>query len=608
MKKAVLASCLPALPRYCAECAHISATNYKAKLRRDKMKILMLHADHIEWEPKKKAIKSAEETEKKVYRVEEALVVFSAVEKVDEQNPENVIEKTAENVKKNLEQLKVEKVVVYPYAHLSPDLSNPQVALKVLKGLEEKLKADGLDVWRAPFGWYKAFEIKCKGHPLSELSREILPEGVEKVSKATVSVDEEYDPKKLLREISKSKLDRENLKENDHRILGQRLDLFSFNEVAPGMVFWHHKGLIIYNELVDFWRQEHRKAGYQEISTPMILDRKLWQISGHWEKYKENIFLTKYEDRAFAVKPMNCPGGMLVFKAKSKSYRDLPLRVGELGIVHRQELSGVLTGLFRVIKFTQDDAHIFCTEEQLEDEIVAIMDLVDRFYRKFGFTYHVELSTRPEKRIGDEKIWDKAEKALEDVLKKKNMNYKINEGDGAFYGPKIDFHIKDSMGRTWQCATIQLDFAMPERFELEYTGEDNMPHRPVMLHRVIYGSLERFIGILLEHLSGNLPVWLSPVQVRVLSFTEKNRESAEAFYRRLEERGIRAELDASDNTVEYKVRDAELQKIPYIVVIGNKEEEAGTIAVRSRGKKGVEYGVSPDKFIENVLSEIKERK
>ena len=571
------------------------------------MKILMLHADHIEWEPKKKAIKSAEEIEKKVYRVEDVLVVFSAVEKADEQNPDDVISKAAENVEKNLEQLKVGKVVVYPYAHLSPDLSSPQVALEVLKGLEEKLRSDGLEVWRAPFGWYKAFEIRCKGHPLSELSREILPEGVEMVSKATVSVDEEYDPKKLLREISKTKLDREKLKDNDHRILGQRLDLFSFSEVAPGMVFWHHKGLIIYNELANFWREEHRKAGYQEISTPMILDKKLWQISGHWEKYKENIFLTKYEGREFAVKPMNCPGGMLVFKSKSKSYRDLPLRVGELGIVHRQELSGVLTGLFSVIKFTQDDAHVFCTEEQLEDEIVAIMDLVDKFYKKFGFTYHVELSTRPEKRIGDEKIWDKAESALEDVLKKKNTDYKINEGDGAFYGPKIDFHIKDSMGRTWQCATIQLDFAMPERFELEYTGEDNTPHRPVMLHRVIYGSLERFIGILLEHLNGNLPVWLSPVQARVLSFTEKNRESTKAFYRHLEEEGIRAELDASDNTIEYKVRDAELQRIPYIIVIGNKEEEGGTIAVRRRGRKGVEYGVNPDGFIENVLSEIRER-
>ena len=572
------------------------------------MKILMLHADHIEWEPKKKAIKSAEEIDKKVYRVEEALVVFSAVEKADEKNPDDVVEKAAENVKGNLEQLKVDKVVVYPYAHLSSDLSKPETALRVLKGLEEKLKEEGLSVWRAPFRWYKAFEIRCKGHPLSELSREILPEGVEKESRVTVSVDEEYDPKKLLREISKTKLDRENLKDNDHRILGQRLDLFSFSEVAPGMVFWHHKGLIIYNELINFWREEHRKAGYEEVSTPLVLDKKLWQISGHWEKYRENIFLTKYEDRDFAVKPMNCPGGILIFKSKSKSYRDLPLRMGELGTVHRQELSGVLTGLFRVIKFTQDDAHIFCTEEQLEDEIVAIMELVDRFYKKFGFSYHVELSTRPEKRIGDEKLWDKAEGALEDVLKKKGMDYKINEGDGAFYGPKIDFHIKDSMGRTWQCATIQVDFSMPERFELEYIGEDNMPHRPVMLHRVIYGSLERFIGILLEHLNGNLPVWLSPVQVRVLSFTERNKKSAEEFFRQLEEKGIRAELDISDNTVEYKVRDAELQKIPYIVVIGNKEEESRTIAVRRRGKKGVDYGVNPGEFIENVLSEIRERR
>ena len=569
------------------------------------MKILLLHSDFIEWEPKKKAIKSAEEVEKKPVKVSDVLVAFSAVEKADEKNPRDTISKAAKEIMSVMKEVKAKTAVVYPYAHLSSELSSPDIALYVLKGVEDALKKAKVPVKRAPFGWYKAFAVRCKGHPLSELSREILPEGVEKVKTKIRGETKGVDYKNLLRDISKSKLDRENLKENDHRILGQKMDLFSFNETAPGMVFWHDKGLIIYNELIRFWREEHRKAGYKEISTPLILDKKLWQISGHWEKYKNN-FITEYEDRDFAVKPMNCPGGLMVFKNRPKSYKDLPLRVGELGIVHRQELSGVLTGLFRVIKFTQDDAHIYCNEEQLEKEITDIMNLTDFFYKKFGFNYQVELSTRPPKRIGSDKIWDKAEKKLEEVLRKNKMKFKVNKGDGAFYGPKIDFHIKDSMGRTWQCGTIQLDFAMPERFDLTYNGEDNKPHRPVMIHRTIYGSLERFMGILLEHLNGNLPVWLSPVQVRVLSFTERNDKAAEKVAKELEEAGLRVDSDLRANTVEYKVRDAEIQRINYIIVIGDKEEKAQTLAVRTRGKK-VKFGVKFDDFVNHVKKEIEER-
>ncbi|MDD5416474.1 MAG: threonine--tRNA ligase [Candidatus Aenigmarchaeota archaeon] len=419
--------------------------------------------------------------------------------------------------------------------------------------------------------------------------------------------EDKIDPKQLLRQISKTKLDTSKLKENDHRILGQKLDLFSFSETAPGMVFWHDKGLIIYNELIAFWREAHRKADYQEISTPQILDKRLWLISGHWDKYKDNIFLSTYEDREFAVKPMNCPGGMFVYKSSPKSYKQLPLRVGELGIVHRQELSGVLAGLFRVIRFTQDDAHIFCTEEQLADEIIGIMNLIDEFYKKFGLPYHTELSTRPEKRIGSDAIWDKAEKILKDVLEAKNMDYKLNPGDGAFYGPKIDFHIKDSLGRTWQCATIQLDFAMPERFELVYKGSDNEDHRPAMLHTVTYGSVERFIGVLLEHTNGVLPVWLSPVQVNIISFTDKNIPTAERVLKTFKDEGIRAEGDFVASTVNDKVRNAELMKIPYIIVIGDKEEANSTLAVRARGKKP-QFGVKIDDFLEQIKTEIKERK
>jgi len=566
------------------------------------MKLLLIHADFVEWEPKTKAIKSAEEVEKKKCRVDETLVAFTAVEKQDETDLQAAASLAVKEIAGVLSQVKAKSVVIYPYAHLSPDLSSPSAALEAMKLMEAELKKS-VAVMRAPFGWYKAFDIKCKGHPLSELSKSISIAG--KPVQAVVH-EESVDPHQLLHDISKSRLDREALKDNDHRILGQRMDLFSFSETAPGMVFWHDKGWTIYNELISYWREEHRKAGYQEISTPLVLDKKLWQISGHWEKYRDNIFLTKYEGRDFAVKPMNCPGGMLVYKSTQKSYKDLPLRVAELGTVHRQELSGVLTGLFRVIKFTQDDAHIFCTEKQLETEIEGVMNLVDRFYRKFGFEYHVELSTRPEKRIGDEKLWDKAEKILEDVLKKKKAKYSVNKGDGAFYGPKIDFHIKDSQGRSWQCATIQLDFAMPERFELTYIGEDNQPHRPVMLHRVVYGALERFIGILLEHLNGNLPVWLAAFQVRVMSFTERNNAAAKKVCDTLVGAGIRAELDDGNRTVEYKVRDAATQKIPYAVMIGDKEEKAGTLAVRGRDGK-VKYGVKLDDFIKSVCTEIRQR-
>ncbi|MCX6748544.1 MAG: hypothetical protein NT076_02980, partial [Candidatus Pacearchaeota archaeon] len=422
------------------------------------MKILSLHCDYIKFKALKKALKQPEELSKeqeKEKTIKEALVIFTAVEKGDTLK---LVPKLIENIKDIASQVKVENIVLYPYAHLSSNLSAPDVAIEVLKQAEKELEKDKkFKVTRAPFGYYKEFELKCKGHPLAELSREIKADGEAK----EVKVEEKYDPKQLLTQISKSKRDTSKLKENDHRIIGQKLDLFSFNEVAPGMVFLHNNGLIIYNELIRFWREEHRKAGYKEISTPQILDKRLWQLSGHWEKYKESIFLSKYEGRDFAVKPMNCPGGMLVYRASPKSYKDLPLRVGELGIVHRQELSGVLAGLFRVIKFTQDDAHIYCTdnEKMLEDEIMNVVHLIEKFYKKFNFEYSVELSTRPEKRVGTDAMWDKAERILENVLKKNKMKFKLNKGDGAFYGPKIDFHIKDSLGRTWQCGTIQLDFA-----------------------------------------------------------------------------------------------------------------------------------------------------
>lgn len=575
------------------------------------MRIITLHCDYIRFKPLKKAIKDPEELKDKAGKeIKECLVVLTAVEKGDN---DETVKQLLEAIKKTSSEVKTKSIVLYPYAHLSSNLAPPSTALEYLAEAEHALSQEGFSVVRAPFGYYKEFELKVKGHPLSELSKEFrtgeltIEPNVPK-SAAMLIKEEKIDPEKLLREISRTKLDTSKLKNNDHRILGQKLDLFSFNEVAPGMVFWHNNGLIIYNELINFWREIHRKSGYQEISTPQILDKRLWLLSGHWEKYKENIFISSYEDRTFAVKPMNCPGGLLVYKSKPRSYKDLPLRMGELGIVHRQELSGVLAGLFRVIKFTQDDAHIFCKEDQLEDEIEGIMSLINEVYSRFGFTYHVELSTRPEKRIGDEKLWDKAENILESVLKKKKMKYQINKGDGAFYGPKIDFHIKDSLGRTWQCATIQLDFAMPERFQLEYTDSDNTQKRPVMLHRVIFGSLERFIGILLEHLKGNLPVWLSPVQVRLINFTDRNTSATEKIARELREAvpGIRLDTDLRNTTVSDKVRDAEMQHIPYTLVIGDKEEQAKTLAVRERGQKP-KFGIKIADFVREIKEKIEKR-
>jgi threonyl-tRNA synthetase len=574
------------------------------------MKILTIHADFIEFEAKKKAFKGAEEgVEKgKKERVEECLVVFTAVEKRDESNTKEIVKKYLKEIKDIAEKVNTKTIVLYPYAHLSSSLSNPKVAEEVMKEAEKKLK--GYKVSRAPFGWYKAFDVSCKGHPLSELSREFsVEEG--NAGKESKIVEKELSKEEiahLLKQISRSRLDTSKLKDNDHRIVGKDLDLWSFNEVAPGMVFWHNKGLIIKNKLTDYWREVHQQNGYEEISTPQILDKKLWLLSGHWAKYHENMFISEYEKREFAVKPMNCPGGMLVYKSSSKSYKDLPLRVGELGLVHRQELSGVLAGLFRVIQFTQDDAHIFCTEEQLENEVGYIIDIIKEMFATFNLDFHhIELSTRPEKRIGDDKTWDFTEKALEKVLKKKKIKFKVNEGDGAFYGPKIDFHLKDSLDRTWQCSTIQLDMSLPERFDLNYTDKDGKEKRPVILHRVVYGAIERFIGILTEHLNGKFPAWLSPVQVKVVTITDDNVPFAKKVIKHLVDVGIRVELDDRSESMGKKVRDAQMQKVNYILTIGDKEVEKKTLAVRNREGK-TKFDVKVDKFIENLLKEVNEKK
>jgi len=395
----------------------------------------------------------------------------------------------------------------------------------------------------------------------------------------------------------------EEAKKRDHRKLGAELELFSMQDEGPGFPFFHPKGMVLRNELESFWREEHKKAGYQEIRTPVILNRGLWEQSGHWDNYKENMYFTSIDETDFAVKPMNCPGGILVYRSKLHSYRDLPIRLGELGLVHRHELSGALHGLMRVRCFTQDDAHIFMLPSQATREIIGVIDLIDKFYSVFGFEYHVELSTKPEKAMGSDEIWDMATDALKQALDEKGLDYKINEGDGAFYGPKIDFHLRDCLGRTWQCGTIQLDFLMPEKFDLTYVGEDGQKHRPVMIHRVVFGSIERFIGILIEHFAGAFPTWLAPVQVKVLTVTDRGLDFAGEILKTLDENGIRGEVDGRNEKIGYKIREAQLEKIPYMLVIGDREVDSGAVAVRKRGE-GDQGSTALDEFVNTVREDI----
>ncbi len=374
----------------------------------------------------------------------------------------------------------------------------------------------------------------------------------------------------------------EEAKKRDHRKLGKELDLFSLHEEGPGFPFFHPKGMIIRNELENFWRQEHQLRGYQEIKTPIILNAELWKRSGHWDHYQENMYFTEIDDASYAVKPMNCPGGMLVYKRKGHSYRDLPLKMAELGLVHRHELHGALHGLMRVRNFTQDDAHIFMTPEQIEAEVIKVIDLADDVYKIFGFSYRVELSTKPEKAIGSDEVWDIATDALRNALEKKAIEYRLNPGDGAFYGPKIDFHLEDSLGRTWQCGTIQLDFQMPERFDLNYIGSDGEKHRPVIVHRTILGSIERFFGILIEHFAGKFPVWLAPVQVMIIPVADAHHDFANGIANELIAIGVRASVDGRDEKLGYRIREAQMQKVPYMLVVGDKEAEGGDLALRIR--------------------------
>lgn len=399
---------------------------------------------------------------------------------------------------------------------------------------------------------------------------------------------------------------RSEAEKRDHRKLGKQLDLFSFHDEGPGFPFFHPKGMALRNMLMDYERELFKEFGYVEIMTPVILSKQLWIQSGHWDHYKENMYFTKIDDEDYAIKPMNCPGGILYFKTQQRSYRDLPMRVGEFGLVHRHELRGALHGLFRVRCFTQDDAHIFMTQDQMKEEVIKCMAMYKKMYGVFGLEYHVELSTRPENSMGSDELWEISTNALREAIEKTGVPYQINEGDGAFYGPKLDFHVQDSLGRTWQCGTIQMDMQLPERFDVNYIGEDGEKHRAVMLHRAGYGSLERFIGILIEHFAGAFPTWIAPVQVKVIPVTEKHMDYAKSVAKTLSESNIRVELEEANETLGYKIRKAQMEKVPYMLIVGDKEEKSHTVSIRSR-KDGDKGSMMVPMFIADLMQEIKSR-
>ena len=559
------------------------------------MKILQMHADFIEYTPVKKEIRGAEEAEPRTVREEEIAVLFTAFEKGDDAA---LVRKSVSETREFLGKLGTKRILLYPFAHLSQNLAAPADALELLREMEKEARAAGLDVRRAPFGWTKALQIKVKGHPLAEMSRSYSHD-------AAAVVPRPKPKRELSSEESLSRLRRSdfvNLPETDHRIIGERLDLFSFQEVSPGMVYWHDKGLKLRNILVEFLRKELYKDGYQEISTPSLANTALWRVSGHSEHYKDNMFLTALGDEEMGLKPMNCPSTFLIYKSRKWSFRELPVRYAIFDPLYRNELSGVASGLLRVKVLTQDDAHIISTEDQAEAELTKMLNLMERIYKVFSLDYKVKISTRPDESMGSEEEWKRATDTLIRAVKMKGWSYEIKEKEGNFYSPKIDVDIKDSLGREWQCGTFQLDLQMPKRFKLSYTGPDGKEHTPVVLHRTILGSLERFIGVMLEHYRGALPVWLSPVQVRVIPLSDEHKEYGGKVLKSLLKSGLRAEGDFASGTMGAKIRNAQLLKIPYMLVVGKKEEESQRVAVRTRAGEQT-FGVSVDDFVSRVKAD-----
>jgi threonyl-tRNA synthetase len=560
------------------------------------LKILQMHADFIEYTPVKKEIKGAEETEPKTVREDDIVVLFTAFESGDDGE---LVKKSVAESKEFLGKLGTRRVLIYPFAHLSQNLASPSDALSLLLEMEKEAKAAGLEVRRAPFGWTKALQIKVKGHPLAEMSRS-YSHGAPAAARPP-RARRELSSEEAMARLKRS--DFVNLPETDHRIIGERQDLFSLQEVSPGMVYLHEKGLRVRNILIDFMRSELAKGGYQEVSTPSLANTALWQVSGHSAHYRDNMFLTSMGDDEMGMKPMNCPSHFLIYKTRKWSFRELPVRYATFDPLFRNELSGVASGLFRVKILSQDDAHIIAMEEQAEEELSKMLDMMQRVYRVFGLEYKVKISTRPDDYMGTDDEWKRATDTLIKVVKGKGWAYEIKEKEGNFYSPKIDVDIKDSLGREWQCGTFQLDLQMPKRFKLAYTGSDGKEHTPVVLHRTILGSLERFMGIMLEHYRGALPVWLSPVQARVIPLSDEHLPYAKGVLDAVSMGGVRAEGDFDSGTMGAKIRDAQLQKVPYMLVVGKKEEESKTVAVRTRGGEQT-FGVKVDDFCSRVRGEV----
>ncbi|MDG6909402.1 MAG: threonine--tRNA ligase [Nitrososphaerota archaeon] len=559
------------------------------------MKILQMHADFIEYTPVKKEIKMAEEIEPKPVREDDIVVLFTAFEGGDDLE---LAKQSVAETKAFLGKLGAKRVLIYPFAHLSQSLAPPEVALPLLLAMEKEAAAAGIDVRRAPFGWTKALQIKVKGHPLAEMSRSYSHGGAPAAQRPKAK--RELSAEEAMARLKKS--DFGALPETDHRIIGERQDLFSLQEVSPGMVFLHEKGLRVRNALIDFMRVELAKGEYQEVSTPSLANTALWQVSGHSAHYKDNMFLTSMGDEEMGMKPMNCPSHFLIYKTRKWSFRDLPVRYATFDPLYRNELSGVASGLFRVKMLSQDDAHIIATEDQAEEELSKMLDMMERVYRVFGLEYKVKISTRPDDHMGTDEEWERATDTLIRVVKSKGWKYEIKEKEGNFYSPKIDVDIRDSLGREWQCGTFQLDMQMPKRFKLAYTGSDGKEHTPVVLHRTILGTLERFMGIMLEHYRGVLPVWLSPVQVEVIPLSDEHLPYARSVLVALREGGIRSEGDFASGTMGAKIRNAQLQRIPYMLVVGKKEEDSKTVAVRTRGGEQ-NFGVKLDDFVSRVTAE-----
>jgi threonyl-tRNA synthetase len=559
------------------------------------MKALLLDVEKIGWQLVKPEASVYEESDEKTVKVDDALVVMLSIEKDDDST---TAESALKDIEKVMLQLKRDKLVLYPYAHLSNNLADPKTAMQVIDQIyRSALNDKKITVKKAPFGWNKKWSIEMKGHPLAEQGRNYGKEAAKIYTKAKpVSASTAIVTKSIF----------SGLPETDHRIIGERLDLFSFQEVSPGMVYWHPNGLTIFLELVRYIREKQNEYGYMEVSTPAIANLALWQVSGHIEKYKDDMFTFDNEGESLGLKPMNCPSVIMIYKSRKWSYRDLPVRFSDFDKLYRNEISGSLSGLFRVREITQDDAHIFVREDQIEEEMTNVLKLVVEFYSKFGLSYKAKLSTMPDKHLGDEAFWEKATNKLKAALDKNGMKYEIKEKEGAFYGPKIDFDIKDDKGKEWQCATVQLDYQQPQRFGLEYTGEDGKAHPVVIIHRVIYGALERFIGIFIGHSQGKFPVWLAPVQVRVISISEQSNDYGSKVYEKLRKENIRAHADLSDRTLEYKIRDAQMQKVPYMIIVGKKEQEKNKITVRDRAGKQI-HDMELSEFVKKISEEIAER-